>query len=311
MLKSDWSDVLVSLVTSLQDRTQSSRAAAEQLFCALLAKNYITRADAAKSFRDLAPATLRALQGTMDRIISTRCENAAPHAAPPPVTTAPEPETKSTVSRPRSEATAASKILSSGRQQLVKPSASTEEAPTARAHASSEAPSTSFPLKRSSKAKRMEDFYKQNWPQPPEDPGAAEMAALKSAWEGLLTPELFDVLFEEVKGGLANQDSVLGPMAELMSLLKGDSVGATSGLQYGTAVGETVIQHTDLILRWVSEGRVCIPHPLRSNMLVRTCRWAALALCLRESSSGLLNILLLVSKVFDATHHVGGQVRDS
>ena len=251
VLKSDWSDVLGSLVTSLQDRTQSSRAAAEQLFCALLAKNYITRADAAKSFRDLAPATMRALQGTMDRIVSTPCESAAtvPHAAPPLVSTAPEPEVKPAASRLKSVATAAGKVSSSGRQQQTKPSVSTEEAPPAPSHASTESSSTSFPLKRSSKAKRMEDFYKQNWPQPPEDPGAAEMAALKSAWEGLLAPELFDVLFEEVKGGLANQDSVLGPMAELMSLLNGDSVGATSGLQYGTAVGETVIQHTDLILR--------------------------------------------------------------
>jgi cytoskeleton-associated protein 5 len=283
VLKCDWTEVLTSLVSSLQDKTPTCRAAAEQLFCSLITKGYVSRPDAAKSFRDLSPAAMRSLQAVMDRIVSTTMEGAALAAtlpsAPPPAAAveAPAKVARETVRPAKTERVKASKDPSSDDAPSAPAVQEVPDAPT----------SATFPLKKTSKAKRLDDFYKQNWPQPPEDPGATEMHALKSVWEPLIAPELYQIVFEDNKSGLANQDSVMGAMSELMSLLSGDDVGATSGLQYGSAVNDMVVQHTDLILRW-----------------------AALALCLRESTSGLMHVLLLISKVIDKIHHINGQLHE-
>jgi hypothetical protein len=37
-------------------------------------------------------------------------------------------------------------------------------------------------LKKTSKLKRCEDFYKTHWPQPPEEPGEVELSALRAVW---------------------------------------------------------------------------------------------------------------------------------
>lgn len=39
-------------------------------------------------------------------------------------------------------------------------------------------------------------------------------------------------------------------------------------------------------------------------------RWAALALCLRESTSGLMHVLLLISKVFERVQHANAQLHE-
>jgi len=45
------------------------------------------------------------------------------------------------------------------------------------------------------KMRRLEEFYKLNWPQPPEVVGENEFILLKSTWEPLLTPDLAYLLF--------------------------------------------------------------------------------------------------------------------
>lgn len=245
VLKCEWTDVMTSIVLSLQDKTPTCRAAAEQLFCSLINKGYVSRSDAAKSFRDLSPAVMRSLQSVMDRIVSSTVEGGVPSATASASLATTAPATTEHVAKSARDTTRPTKT------ERSKPAPSHEDIPVAAAP--QEVPdvptSATFPLKKTSKAKRLDDFYKQNWPQPPEDPGATEMNALKSAWEGLIAPELFQIVFEDNKSGLANQDSVMGAMSELMSLLSGDEVGATSGMQYGSGVNDMVVQHTDFILR--------------------------------------------------------------
>jgi hypothetical protein len=66
-------------------------------------------------------------------------------------------------------------------------------------------------------------------------------------------------------------------MTEMASLVDDTHTsGSSSGLPYGPHTSTMVLQHTDLMLRW-----------------------CALTLCLRESSSGLMHLLLLLSKIFE------------
>jgi hypothetical protein len=68
----------------------------------------------------------------------------------------------------------------------------------------------------------------------------------------------------------------MNAMIEMSCLVDGATLGAVSNLHYGPLVTEIVLQHSDLMIRW-----------------------CALTLCLRESSSGLMHLLLLLSKIFD------------
>jgi hypothetical protein len=97
-------------------------------------------------------------------------------------------------------------------------------------------------------------------------------------------------LISHLVAGLLNQDSVMNAMIEMSCLVDGASIGSTSNLQYGPNVSEIVLQHSDLMIRW-----------------------CALTLCLRESSSGLMHLLLLLSKIFDKirTSQNSSQLHDS
>ena len=55
-----------------------------------------------------------------------------------------------------------------------------------------------------SQVKRVEEFYKLNWPQPPEEPGLTELATVKAIWEPLLSPDLAILLFPTAKFGTSN-----------------------------------------------------------------------------------------------------------
>ena len=43
--------------------------------------------------------------------------------------------------------------------------------------------------------RRLEEFYKLNWPQPPEIVSESDFLLLKATWEPLLTPDLAYLLF--------------------------------------------------------------------------------------------------------------------
>lgn len=50
-------------------------------------------------------------------------------------------------------------------------------------------------LKKTNKLKRLEEFYRLNWPVPPEDVGDTEFSMLRKEWEPLLTSDIAAVLF--------------------------------------------------------------------------------------------------------------------
>ena len=88
------------------------------------------------------------------------------------------------------------------------------------------------------------------------------MAVLRTQWEPLISdPELVALLFPASKFGPPNQDAAVPAVAELTTQLERCP---------------HILQHADFILRW-----------------------AAYALCMRETAGGLLRILQFVSVLFD------------
>jgi len=127
-------------------------------------------------------------------------------------------------------------------------------------------------LKKCNKARRLEDFVKLNWPQPPEEPGDNELVALKATWELVISPELASLLFPQQKFGAPNQEAIQNGIVELSNQLECPHV----------------VLHADLVLRWCAH-----------------------ALCLRESVTGLLRILQFVIDFFGVMTKEGATLHDS
>ena len=158
--------------------------------------------------------------------------------------------------------------------------ATTNAAPAvASSSSSSSVPSL---LKRTVKAKRLADGWCLQWPQPPEDPSDAELAALRTVWEPLMTADLAALVFPS-KGGaagkfgqLTNQDACLAAVSELTNQV---SVSQASVI---------ALQHSDLLVRY-----------------------ACHALCLRETAGGMLKVLGLVGEIFSMLKREGQMLHDS
>lgn len=131
-------------------------------------------------------------------------------------------------------------------------------------------------LKRTVKAKRLADGGCLQWPQPPEDPSDAELAALRTLWEPLMSADLAALVFPS-KGGaagkfagqLANQDACLAAVTELTN-------------QVSVSPASVAAQHSDLLVRY-----------------------ACHALCLRETAGGMLKVLGLVGEIFSMLKREG------
>jgi hypothetical protein len=167
VLKFEWTELLKALVISMQDRIAATRTLAEQIFCSLMSHGFITRNDVGKSFRDLAPATLRPLQTAVDRILAVQTEvgRTGPGEG--------NPQPSSPIKREKEMTTSREQI------QIAQPKAGaakselrgTMKSSSTAAPVSSGDDSRYFPLKKTTKAKRYEELLRYNWPQPPEDPG--------------------------------------------------------------------------------------------------------------------------------------------
>lgn len=82
-MKGDLSELVVPLVLTLQDKTASVRAAGEALLTSLLAHSLTTKAALDKATRDLPPATKRAMQASIDRMMAAHGTAPAKPAAAP------------------------------------------------------------------------------------------------------------------------------------------------------------------------------------------------------------------------------------
>ena len=160
--------------------------------------------------------------------------------------------------------------------------ATTNAAPPG-ASSSSSSSSSSVPslLKRTVKAKRLADGGFLQLPQPPEDPSDAELAALRTVWEPLMTADLAALVFPS-KGGaagkfgqLTNQDACLAAVTELTN-------------QVSVSQASIAVQHSDLLVRY-----------------------ACHALCLRETAGGMLKVLGLVGEIFSMLKREGQMLHDS
>jgi hypothetical protein len=116
-------------------------------------------------------------------------------------------------------------------------------------------------LKRTSKARRLENFSRLNWPQPPQSPGEHEYQQLKAVWERLLTSDLAYLVFPSNQFNAHSQEQFVPAINELRSQMDCPYFD----------------QHVDLILRWCSY-----------------------ILCTLENVGGLLSLLGFISDIFSA-----------
>lgn len=283
-----WNELASPLIVAMQDKTASVRAAAEQLLSSLASRAVISKMAIEKATRDLPPATKRSLQSAIDRIVAVAGTKKAVSvtqtitAAAPVVVKEPTPlvpevisaevvedhveDEDVPISRSSSETSNAPIVKRSGilppskhaSSKIVQPSQSRQSAVAAVPIATVDDP---WLLKKSTtgKVRRLEEFYKLNWPQPPTEPGEFEFNQLKTTWEPLLSPDLAFMLFPGGKIAESNHDSFVPAINELSTQLE---------CPY-------FMQHTDLILRWCS-----------------------IILSLRESSTGLLRLLQLINDIF-------------
>ena len=280
VIKTDCSDLAPSLVVALQDKVASTRILTEHLMTALVGKGYMPSSAVEKSFRSLPPAAQRSLQAPKDRILAAEDSSALSGGTDNKKQAPPAEIVEESVPKKMGRQPSKSLMKNAPSSNKVNDSVSAS-IPAPVESSSSSANNPYFPLKKTNKAKRLDEYYKSNWPQPPEEPTDHERASLRAAWEPLVDKVLFDILFPEKTSGLSNQDSVMDAVSELLSILNDEPAGATSGCIIGPKCSEMVIQHTDLMIKWV-----------------------ALALSLRESSNGLLKLLLLVATIFNKIKNV-------
>ncbi len=277
-------DIADALVLSLQDKMAVVRTLAEQVLTALIAKALINRQAVDKATRDLPPATKRALQGSIDRMLAAfGTKRAAAVGQTAPVAEAAHVEVKEEAAPAAAPVAAkAAAASSSAAGAAPRPAQTASHAPAAApaavavtASSSSEDHSSgSESLKRTNKSRRNEEFFKQNWPQPPEDPGENEFAALKREWEPLISADMAQLLFPQSRFGAPTQESMVNGAMELVSLISSHT--------------SVALTHSDFILRW-----------------------ATYVLCLREAATGLLKILQLFQAVFEASKSLGLVLHDA
>lgn len=291
-LKGDCSELANPLVTAMQDKTAAVRTQAESLLTHLVSKALVSRTSLEKATRDLPPALLRTLQGPIERMMSVYgTKKGATSAALQPstsVTASSEPltetvsattatsteETSTSTGAPAAESkpAAAPSGVRSSHQSVLPRLAQALGQPVPPPPTASSPSSEKWHLKKTNKTKRLEEFFKANWPQPPEEPGENELAALKSSWEHLMSADLATLLFPINKFGAPNQDACLNAMSELTSQLE----------------GPYALSHIDFILRW-----------------------CCYTLCLRESATGMLKVCELITDIFSLMRREGVTMHDA
>lgn len=188
---SEYGELVVSLVGVMQDKLASVRLLGEQAIASLLAKGYISKAIVDKAVRDLPPATLRGMQAAIDRIYS-----AAPTRSNS-ITSKANESASLAVSAPSVKAEAIAPTKSDARGEVAPPPPT---AAKSRHHHTDEPPvsttlkksvsndltmsgiyenggggvansSAGNVIKKTNKARRVEECARIKWPQPPEEPG--------------------------------------------------------------------------------------------------------------------------------------------
>lgn len=265
-VRCDCNEIAGSMVLCLQDKMASVRTLGEGVLTSLISKGLINRLAIDKATRDLAPATKRALQAPLERMLASFGTKSLSATAG---STA-EDEPRAAV------AVVVEEVAAPVKSVLVKKAAAVVEhaAPVATAAEVVTEDDISFPLKKTNKNKRNDEFYKQNWPLPPEDIGEAEMATLRREWETQVNNgDMTLLLFPQSKFGASSQENYMGAATELLSMLQQPAGSPNSSI---------ALMHTDFILRW-----------------------ATYVLCVRETAQGTLKVLQVISAVFELHRALG------
>lgn len=230
-----------------------------------------------RATRDLPASTRRTLQPSVDRMMtmygSASSGGPAHNAQPTTATTATvartvSPPAESQEEAPREEkhqpaaavAKPKSRIPSVATANSAQPQSSISTVAEA-AQELGETGDVKHLLKKTTKAKRVEDFFRTNWPAPPEEAGEPELQALRTVWEPILDVEFAATIFAQHKFGPPNQDGVVGVLNELSAQLQ--------------VLPATIwMNHSDCLIRYL-----------------------CYVLCLRETASGLLKVLSLITEL--------------
>jgi hypothetical protein len=118
----------------------------------MVAKGYLSPQVVEKSFQGLAPAALRSLQAPKDRILN----NSGRKSIDVEITEEPVKKVSRQPSRSLSKSSVNSSKTNSNNSSAVSTAAPTESV--------SSSTNPYFPLRKTIKQKRLDDFYKSNWP---------------------------------------------------------------------------------------------------------------------------------------------------
>ena len=286
----DCDELVAPLVLAMQDKTAAVRSKAEKLMLSLANRMILSRSVVDKATRDLAPATMRTLQGVISKVMgvlgdssvssavsdmtggSTTTNGTRTSMSRHSTSPIPRPTRVTEKEKDKNISISSSSVVSNTETPVTKAviisgteSSSNSINTNSETVEVSSSTSSGWHLRKTSKTRRLEDFHKLNWPSPPADPGTVEWSTLKGQWEPLLTPELSTLLFPESKHG--------------------PGLGASSSAGTGVSLSmEAVTPALPVLL-----SQFDCPH--MKNHLDLLLRWLACSFSLRETSVGLLNLL--------------------
>jgi hypothetical protein len=277
----DCTELAPALVLALQDKIAGVRAGAEQTLLALGRRGLISVAVFDRATRDLPPASMRALKSTIAGVfdaINGVDESSGGGAGPTAFASASTSgtssgmESTSTTSSPAPKAIG-SRMSTTSTRAGASPAGDKKDrspCPARPSLASKSAAAATLPtadtgpaLKKTSKARRLEEFYKINWPQPPAEPSTNEFVSLKSVWEPLLNGEISEKLFPTRK----------------------------------TSIASTLSMAMDEVSDGVAALQAQLSNPLFPQHLDLALRWMCCVLSFRETSGPLLKLLGLFEEV--------------
>eukprot|EP00981_Chlorochromonas_danica_P005425 scaffold1091_cov164-Ochromonas_danica.AAC.48 len=189
--RGDCSELAPALLLVLMDKLAPVRLLSEQLLTFFLSQGLISKNSIEKVARDLAPASKRAIQGSLDRLamVEGPLKSHTQHA-------------DIAVSRPAIQPNA----------HPAQPQLSVEDNSNNHQSSSSAVPQPSFLA--------MDTRMTSSWPQPPKEPSYNDLLVLKSLWSDGMAGGLNELLFPNVnRFDIFNQDVFLSAMDALSNLL--------------------------------------------------------------------------------------------
>lgn len=309
-LKGDLSELVKPLVETIQDKSAAVRATGEALLTALLAHNLTTKSALDKHTRDLPPATKRAMQASIDRMMAAhgtapaRPVAAAPVVAstPAPAAATPAPAPAQPKSRPEPVVQEEAEPVAAVRVPVKKAAVVVESPPTpprATSAAASAAIQNSPPLPAQSSRTAVEPALP---PTPPHTAAATANTASSTNW--LLRRNLAGKLRRTEQTTLSWPQPPDAPSDTEIAALKvvwRPIVTPDLAFMLFPIVRPGSPVNQDIYVPAMNELSTQLTCPYLTHHTEFLLRWICIVLCLKhESSPGLLRLLQLVCDLFES-----------